>query len=90
LGDFVELFSGLTYSPKDVTNEGTLVLRSSNVKDGAIVDADNVYVRPECVNSDNVRVGDVIVVVRNGSRNLIGKLNIPREMVQAPARSGPV
>jgi type I restriction enzyme S subunit len=73
LGDFVEFFSGLTYSPYNVVKEGTLVLRSSNVKDGAIVDADNVYVTPDCVNSDNVQVGDVIVVVRNGSRNLIGK-----------------
>ena len=73
LGDVVEFFSGLTYSPNDVTNNGTLVLRSSNVKDGAIVDADNVYVRHEAATSDNVQVGDVIVVVRNGSRNLIGK-----------------
>jgi type I restriction enzyme S subunit len=73
LGDFVELYSGLTYSPKNVVSDGTLVLRSSNVKDGEIVDADNVYVQSECVNSDNVQIGDVIVVVRNGSRNLIGK-----------------
>jgi type I restriction enzyme S subunit len=73
LGDIAEFFSGLTYSPHNVVGDGTLVLRSSNVKDGAIIDADNVYVTPECVNSDNVQFGDVIVVVRNGSRNLIGK-----------------
>ena len=73
LGEFVEFFSGLTYSPHDVTNDGTLVLRSSNVKDGEIVDADNVYVNSECVNCYNVQDGDIIVVVRNGLRNLIGK-----------------
>lgn len=32
LTDFIELFSGLTYSPNDVRKSGTLVLRSSNIK----------------------------------------------------------
>ena len=50
-----------------------LVLRSSNVINGEIVDADNVYVNPEVVNSENVKEGDIVVVVRNGSRSLIGK-----------------
>lgn len=74
LVDIVEFFSGLTYSPENVIEDGgTFVLRSSNVKNGEIVDADNVYVESDIVNSDNVQVGDVIVVVRNGSRDLIGK-----------------
>lgn len=73
LGDKVEFYSGLTYSPDNIVDSGTLVLRSSNVKNGELVSADNVYVNPEAVNSQNVEVGDVIVVVRNGSRNLIGK-----------------
>lgn len=69
----VEFYSGLTYSPNDVSNNGTFVLRSSNVQNGEIVDADNVYVDSEVVNSCNVKAGDIIVVVRNGSRSLIGK-----------------
>ena len=69
----VELYSGLTYSPKEVRKKGTFVLRSSNVQHGEIVNADNVYVNSEVVNSSNVRKGDIIVVVRNGSRSLIGK-----------------
>ena len=73
LEEFVSFFSGLTYSPNDIRPSGTLVLRSSNVKDGEIVDADNVYVDPKIVNSQNVQNGDIIVVVRNGSRSLIGK-----------------
>jgi len=74
LTDAVTLFSGLTYSPNNIVKEnGTLVLRSSNVKNGEVVDADNVYVDPAVVNVDNVQVGDIIVVVRNGSRSLIGK-----------------
>ena len=56
-----------------MNESGTLVLRSSNVKNSEIVDADNVYVNPEKVNSCNVEKGDIVVVVRNGSRSLIGK-----------------
>ena len=73
LDEFVSFFSGLTYSPADIRPAGTLVLRSSNVKDGEVVDADNVYVDPTVVNSENVQDGDIIVVVRYGSRALIGK-----------------
>ncbi len=74
IGNEVNFFSGLTYSPDNVVeNEGTFVLRSSNVKNGEIVNADDVYVQPDVVNSDNVQLGDIIVVVRNGSRDLIGK-----------------
>lgn len=74
LDSFVTFYSGLTYSPDDIVKEkGTLVLRSSNVQFGSIVNADNVYVNPSVVNSEDVLEGDIIVVVRNGSRNLIGK-----------------
>jgi type I restriction enzyme S subunit len=73
LTDIVEFFSGLTYTPSNVQETGTLVLRSSNVSNGEIVDADNVYVDSGVVNSENVKDGDIIVVVRNGSRSLIGK-----------------
>ena len=52
---------------------GTLVLRSSNVKNGEIIDADNVYVNDRVVTTENVQEGDIVVVVRNGSRALIGK-----------------
>ncbi|QRZ33673.1 restriction endonuclease subunit S [Lactococcus cremoris] len=73
LTDVTYSYSGLTYSPTDVQDKGTFVLRSSNVKNDQLIDADNVYVNPDIVNSNNVKVGDVIVVVRNGSRSLIGK-----------------
>jgi len=73
LSNEVEFFNGLTYSPGDIRKSGTLVLRSSNVKNGQLIDADDVYVNPEVVNCSNVIEGDIIVVVRNGSRNLIGK-----------------
>ena len=59
----VTFFSGLTYTPNNVVDKlGTLVLRSSNVQNGAITLDDNVYVKSEVVNSQNVEVGDSIVV----------------------------
>lgn len=70
----VDFFSGLTYSPLDVQKKkGTFVIRSSNVKNSELVKADDVYVNSEVVNSSNVEKGDIAVVVRNGSRSLIGK-----------------
>lgn len=74
LSSQVHIFSGLTYSPNDVVKDkGTFVIRSSNIKDSELVDADNVYVNELVVNCDFVQENDIIVVVRNGSRNLIGK-----------------
>jgi len=71
--DVVTLYNGLTYTPNDIRDRGTLVLRSSNVQEGEISLLDNVYVRSEVATSPNVEKGDIIVVVRNGSRALIGK-----------------
>lgn len=73
LGDVVEFYSGLTYKPSDVVSSGTLVLRSSNVRDGELIYKDNVFVNPDIVNCQYVKLGDIVVVVRNGSRDLIGK-----------------
>ena len=73
LTDFIKLYNGLTYSPNDVRKNGTLVLRSSNLQSGEIINADNVYVASDKATSENVKSGDIIVVVRNGSRSLIGK-----------------
>ena len=73
LTDFVEFYSGQTYSPLNVQENGTLVLRSSNVQNGEISKDDSVFIDSSVVNTNNVKMGDIIVVVRNGSRNLIGK-----------------
>lgn len=73
LPEFVEFYNGQTYTPADVQEFGTLVLRSSNIKNGEVMDADNVYINPEKATAEQVRKGDIIIVVRNGSRSLIGK-----------------
>lgn len=66
---------GLTYSPEDVTNEGsgTLVLRASNVQSGQLVHADDVFVASSIPSELVLRIGDILVCARSGSRDLIGK-----------------
>lgn len=66
---------GLTYDPSDLVDEdqGTLVLRASNVSEGRIVLGDNVFVRTEIPRRLVTSVGDILVCSRSGSRALIGK-----------------
>lgn len=73
LGDVGECIIGLTYSPDNVVSEGKLVLRSSNVKDNKLVYSDTVFVNVEVSEKLITRKGDILICVRNGSRNLIGK-----------------
>ncbi|EOV3357890.1 restriction endonuclease subunit S [Edwardsiella ictaluri] len=68
-----ETFIGLTYSPNDVKDFGTLVLRSSNIQDGQLAFEDNVYVQMQLPNRVITKSGDILICVRNGSRQLIGK-----------------
>ena len=67
--------NGLTYSPSDIcdANEGTLVLRSSNIQNGQLTFDDNVYVSCEIKDDLMVRPNDILICSRNGSRKLIGK-----------------
>lgn len=74
LGDIGETIIGLTYSPRDIVKSGgKLVLRSSNIKNSKLVYEDNVFVNKDI--SENIvnRENDILICVRNGSRNLIGK-----------------
>lgn len=73
LGDIGEALIGLTYRPMDVSESGTLVLRSSNIQDDKLSLLDNVFVDVEIPDRIRIRSGDVLVCVRNGSRELIGK-----------------
>ena len=71
LGKLGKVISGLTYSPDDISDTGILVLRSSNIQNGMLCMADNVYVNT--VSYNPVKTGDILICVRNGSKNLIGK-----------------
>ena len=64
---------GLTYDPKNIHSDGVLVLRASNISDGALRFDDNVYVDTEIPARLLAREDDLLICVRNGSRPLIGK-----------------
>jgi len=69
-----EVRIGLTYSPGDVSSEdGMLVLRASNIRDGRVVTGDNVYVSKDVPKTLRVGEGDILICVRSGSRRLVGK-----------------
>ena len=73
LGDIGESIIGLTYSPREVANYGKLVHRSSNIQNNQLSYLDNVYV-DKVVNEKLILMeNDILICVRNGSRNLIGK-----------------
>ena len=73
LGDIGNTVIGLTYSPNDVAEYGTLVLRSSNIQKNTLAYENNVFVDMDLPERVIVKEGDILVCVRNGSRNLIGK-----------------
>lgn len=71
LGEVGKLLSGLTYTPSNIQSDGILVLRSSNIQNGVLAFDDNVYVKVSSYTP--VKAGDILICVRNGSQNLIGK-----------------
>jgi type I restriction enzyme S subunit len=73
LGEIGESLIGLTYKPSDVKSDGVLVLRPSNVFESQFRFNDNVFVQTEIPERIMVRAGDIVICVRNGSRDLIGK-----------------
>lgn len=80
LGEVAKTFTGLTYSPNQVSENGILVLRSSNIKDEQLCLEDNVFVSMDIPERAIVHENDILICVRNGSRNLIGKSTfIPKE-----------
>ena len=80
LGEIGETYIGLTYSPADVVNEGgTIVYRSSNIKNGEINYSDIVRVKKRIKDSIITRKDDLLICARNGSSRLIGKNALLKE-----------
>ena len=73
LKDIAEYFNGLTYSPKNVCENGTIVLRSSNIQKDKIDLDDIVRVDSSIKDKLYVKSGDILMCSRNGSQRLIGK-----------------
>jgi len=75
LGEVGQSLIGLTYRPEDTRDYGTLVLRSSNVQNDRLAYENNVYVDSALPLPSRVIVEerDILICVRNGSKQLIGK-----------------
>ncbi len=73
VNEVADNYTGLTYTPNDVGDFGTLVLRSSNIQDSMLHFDDNVFVNMVIPCRAIVHEGDILICVRNGSSALIGK-----------------
>ncbi|MBP3238947.1 MAG: restriction endonuclease subunit S [Oribacterium sp.] len=67
---------GLTYHPENVVDEGIVVLRSNNIKNGVFDYSDLVHVNCKVRENQYIRQNDILICSRNGSKNLVGKCAI--------------
>lgn len=76
LDDICDTNIGLTYSPNDILYDKNSipVLRSNNIKDNKISYDDLVMVKKQPRKNQMVNIGDLLMCVRNGSKNLVGKV----------------
>jgi len=68
-----ETIIGLTYSPDEMSPDGMIVLRASNIRNRKILLEDNICVNKPIQHKLIVRDGDILICSRSGSRALIGK-----------------
>ena len=74
LKDVASYFIGLTYKPSDVSEEGIVVLRSSNIQNNILDFNDIVRVNLNVGDNKIVNDGDILMCARNGSARLVGKV----------------
>ena len=84
LNEISSYWNGLTYKPEDAVEDGTgtLVLRSSNIQNGALAFEDNVYVNCEIKEKLFVQDNDILMCSRNGSAELVGKTALIKGLVE--------
>ena len=74
LKEVASYYIGLTYKPTDVSEKGTIVLRSSNIQNNLLDFADTVRVNLNVGDNKIVKDGDILMCARNGSARLVGKV----------------
>ncbi|TJY42917.1 restriction endonuclease subunit S [Cohnella pontilimi] len=82
LGKLGEGIIGLTYSPQDIYEQGTIVLRSGNIQDGRLDFSDTVRVNKKINEKLFVNNGDILICSRNGSSSLVGKSTIINQVTE--------
>ncbi len=73
LGEIGESTIGIIFKPSQVGKIGIPVLRANNVQNGKIDYADLISVNTEVREKQIANIGDILLCVRSGSNNLIGK-----------------
>ena len=71
-----DAYIGLTYSPSDVREKGTAVLRANNIQNGKISYDEVLHVETDIPERAYINKGDLLICARNGSKNLVGKTAI--------------
>ena len=74
LSDIASYWNGLTYKPEDVQDQGTIVLRSSNIQNSQLDFEDTVRVTCKIREKQYVQNNDILMCSRNGSAKLVGKV----------------
>ena len=74
LPEIAEYWNGLTYKPEDVSDEGIIVLRSSNIQNATLDFEDTVRVSCKIGEKKYVQDKDILMCSRNGSARLVGKV----------------
>lgn len=68
---------GLVYTPDDIvenSDKGYPLLRANNIQNGKIDYQDLIYIKSEQIEKKQIAsIGDLLMCVRNGSENLLGK-----------------
>lgn len=80
LNQISEYSIGLTYKPINVSNKGTIVLRSSNIQNDKVDLTDIVRVNCPIKDKLYVQKGDILMCSRNGSSKLVGKVALIDEL----------
>ena len=71
---------GLTYNPDDISLDGTMVLRSSNIVNNRLDLTDLVRVNTDIRENQYIENNDILICARNGSKALVGKCALIRDM----------
>lgn len=76
LSDIAYTNIGLTYRPENVSEDGTMVIRSNNIQNGKVDYNDIVRVKCPIKGNQYLNNNDIVICVRNGSKALVGKCAI--------------
>ena len=82
LPEIAEYWNGLTYKPENVSDAGTIVLRSSNIQNAQLDFDDTVRVNCPIGDKKYVQDNDILMCSRNGSARLVGKVALIKNITE--------